>query len=152
MPWDPHPANERFIFFIIPTLDMSLDSSLLLHACSFHGRFSQIACIYSPSRRSLSSLWPTPPVFSTIPGFFLCENARENMRFATVFLDFLLKKSGILGKSEGEAVVFCGDFNFTPGSAPYQLFTTSTLPQRHQSYPRPPGETTHHNPHHKSSP
>ena len=47
--------------------------------------------------------------------------------------------------AEGEAVVFCGDFNFTPGSAPYQLFTTSTLPQRHQSYPRPPGETAHQN-------
>ena len=41
--------------------------------------------------------------------------------------------------NRGEAFVFLGDFNFTPGSAPYQLYTTATLPQRHRDYPRPPG-------------
>lgn len=41
--------------------------------------------------------------------------------------------------NRGEAFVFLGDFNFTPGSAPYQLYTTATLPHRHRDYPRPPG-------------
>ena len=38
-----------------------------------------------------------------------------------------------------EPYVFLGDFNFTPDSAPYQLFTTATLPPRHKASPRPPG-------------